>query len=250
MNLRTTEDYREKFFIIYMLFKHSQNMIFIKYAKPSYNSLKRFMSLIYKVVSFCASDQCFNMASYTTDIFCWLNGRVRKIKRPSFLFQWVISTSWQWQTLIPLLFGNRIYFLGDQLLSYSQPTSFRWGDSTSGSRGCDAIQIQPQSLHASLRVLVSERVRWCRPCQTLGTFAWVVRKEADTLVLELLKGLERSSGNHQEESLCWGAEPEKGKNNCQAEKYEHWWSHLSCWIQPRVVVLSLFVAKILFLTKL
>lgn len=47
-----------------------------------------------------------------------------------------------------------------------------------------------KSLHASLRVLVSGMVRWCRLCQTLGTFAWVVRKEADTLV-ELLKGLER-----------------------------------------------------------
>lgn len=72
--------------------------------------------------------------------------RARKIKRPSFLFQWVISISWQWQTLIPLLFGNRIYFLGDQLLSYSQPTSFRWGDRNSGSGGCNAIQIQPQEL--------------------------------------------------------------------------------------------------------
>lgn len=57
-----------------MLFKNSQNMIFIKYGKPHYNSLKTSVSFIYEEVYFCASDQCFNMALYTTDIFCLFNG--------------------------------------------------------------------------------------------------------------------------------------------------------------------------------
>lgn len=61
-------------------------MIFIKYGKPSYNSLKKFMSLIYEELSFCASDQCFNMASYTTDIFCWLNGRGKSQKNKKAFF--------------------------------------------------------------------------------------------------------------------------------------------------------------------
>lgn len=45
------------------------------------------MSLIYEEVSFCASDQCFNMAWYTTDIFCLSNGigKSQKNKKAFFI---------------------------------------------------------------------------------------------------------------------------------------------------------------------
>lgn len=45
------------------------------------------MSLIHEEVSFCASDQCCNMASCTTDIFCLSNGigKSQKNKKASFI---------------------------------------------------------------------------------------------------------------------------------------------------------------------